>query len=49
MVHDRKDPQAKVRNSPRDNAPPEKKTKKNGAGKGDRTLDSHVGNVALYR
>ena len=22
MVHDRKDPQAKVRNSPRDNAPP---------------------------
>ena len=28
---------------------PEKKGKKNGAGKGDRTLDSHVGNVALYR
>ena len=26
-----------------------KKGKKNGAGKGDRTLDSHVGNVALYR
>ena len=25
MVHDRKDPQAKVRNSPRDNAPPKKK------------------------
>ncbi len=22
---------------------------KNGAGKGDRTLDNHVGNVALYR
>ena len=27
----------------------QKKGKKNGAGKGDRTLDSHVGNVALYR
>ena len=25
------------------------KRQKNGAGKGDRTLDSHVGNVALYR
>ena len=25
MVHDRKDPQAKVRNSPRDNAPSKQK------------------------
>ncbi len=35
MVHDRKDPQAKVRNSPRDNAPSKQK---NGAN--DRTPQS---------